>query len=138
MPNNVQASVRSYLGIAKETTRGTVVAPTDFIPVSVSKVKPDDIIDSLFDEGLRGSMVKNYNYIAGRTRSTFDFGGPAFPDTVAYPIAGLLGEVVTVGALAPYTHTISLIVQLPPPTRNQLRSHLQIFIMRAFAVTPEL
>ena len=108
MPNNVQASVRSYLGIAKETTRGTVVAPTDFIPVSVSKVKPDDIIDPLFDEGLRGSMVKNYNYIAGRTRSTFDFGGPAFPDTVAYPIAGLLGEVVTTGASAPYTHTISL------------------------------
>ena len=35
----VQNSVRSYLGIAKEVTKGTVVAPTDFIPVTASKMK---------------------------------------------------------------------------------------------------
>lgn len=105
---SVQASVRSYLGIAKETTKGTAVAPTDFIPVSVSKIKPADVIGALYDDGLRGSNVKSYNYIAGRTNSTFDFGGPVFPDTIGYPIAGLLGEVTTVGASAPFTHTIAL------------------------------
>lgn len=104
----VQASVRSYLGIAKETTSGTAVAPTAFIPVSQSKLKPVDVIDPLYDTGLRGSMVKNYAYVPGRTRSTFDFGGPVFPDTLPWAIAGIMGSVATTGASAPYTHTISL------------------------------
>lgn len=105
---SVQASVRSYLGVAKEVTKGTPVTPTDYIPVMASSLKPVDIIDPLYDEGLRGSNVKNYNYIPGRTRSTIDFGGSVFADTVGYGIAGLLGDVATTGASAPYTHTISL------------------------------
>lgn len=105
---SVQNSVRSYLGIAKEVTKGTAVTPTDFLPVMASSLKPVDVIDPLFDEGLRGSLVKNYNYVPGRTRSTYDFGGSVFADTVGYSIAGLLGDVVTSGASAPYTHTISL------------------------------
>jgi hypothetical protein len=105
---SVQASVRSYLGIAKEATKGTVVAPTDFIPVAKDNLKPVDLVDPLYDTGLRGSNVVNYNYIQGRTRSTFDFGGAVFADTIGYSIAGLLGTVATTGASAPYTHTISL------------------------------
>jgi len=105
---SVQQSVRSYLGIAKEVTRGTVVAPTDFIPVMKDSLKPVDIVDPLYDTGLRGSNALNYNYIQGRTRSTVDFGGAVFADTVGYAIAGVLGSVATVGASAPYTHTISL------------------------------
>ena len=105
---SVQASVRSYLGIAKEVTKGTIVAPTDFIPVAKDNLKPVDLVDPLYDTGLRGSNVVNYNYITGRTRSTFDFGGAVFADTIGYSIAGLLGSVATTGASAPYTHTISL------------------------------
>ena len=104
----VQNSVRSYLGIAKEVTKGTAVAPTAFIPVTQSKLKPVDIIAPMLDEGLRGSMAKDYNYIQGRTRSTFDFGGPVFADTFPWAIAGLMGSVATTGASAPYTHTVSL------------------------------
>jgi hypothetical protein len=105
---SVQQSVRSYLGIAKEVTKGTIVAPTDFIPVAKDNIKPVDVIDPLYDTGLRGSNVVNYNYLPGRTRSTFDFGGAVFADTVGYGLAGLLGSVATTGASAPYTHTISL------------------------------
>ena len=105
----VQNSVRSYLGIAKEATKGTAVQPTDFIPVMVDSLKPVDIIDPLYDTGLRGSMVTNYNYIPGRTRSTFDFGGHVFADTIGYPIAGIMGSVATSGASAPFTHTASLL-----------------------------
>jgi hypothetical protein len=104
----VQQSVRSYLGIAKEATKGTAVAPTDFIPVSKDSLKPVDIVDPLFDTGLRGSNVLNYAYIQGRTRSTVDYGGAVFADTVGYAIAGLLGSVATTGASAPFTHTMSL------------------------------
>lgn len=105
---SVQNSVRSYLGIAKEVTKGTAVPPTDYLPVLAGSLKPVDVIDPLYDEGLRGSLVKNYNYLQGRTRSTYDFGGAVFADTVGYSIAGLLGDVATVGASAPFTHTISL------------------------------
>lgn len=105
---SVQQSVRSYLGIAKEVTRGTAVAPTDFIPVMKDNLKPVDIVDPLYDTGLRGSNVLNYNYIPGRTRSTVDFGGAVFADTVGYAIAGVLGSVATTGVSAPYIHTISL------------------------------
>jgi hypothetical protein len=105
----VQNSVRSYIGIAKETTKGTAVAPTNFIPVTAGSLKPVNIIDPLYDEGLRGSLVKNYNYIPGRTRSTFDYSGAVFADTIGFPIAGLLGSVATTGSTAPYTHTVSLL-----------------------------
>ena len=109
---SVQNSVRSYIGIAKEATKGTIVAPTDFIPVAKDSLKPVDIVDPLYDTGLRGSNVLNYNYIQGRTRSTFDFGGAVFADTIGYGIAGVLGSVATTGASAPYTHTISLLNSL--------------------------
>jgi hypothetical protein len=109
---SVQNSVRSYIGIAKEVTKGTIVAPTDFIPVAKDSLKPVDIVDPLYDTGLRGSNVVNYAYIQGRTRSTFDFGGAVFADTIGYGLAGLLGSVATTGASAPYTHTISLLNSL--------------------------
>ena len=105
---SVQQSSRSFIGIAKEVTKGTAVVPTDFIPVMKDSVKPADIIDPLYDTGLRGSNLVNYNYIPGRTRSTFDYSSAAFADTIGYPIAGLLGTCATTGASAPYTHTISL------------------------------
>lgn len=115
----VQASVRSYLGIAKEVTKGTPVAATDFIPVAKDSLKPVDVIDPLYDQGLRGSNVLNYNYIPGRTRSTFDFGGAVFADTIGYAIAGLLGEVSTTGGSAPYTHDITLLNSLTTGTDTQ-------------------
>ena len=104
---SVQNTHRSYVGIAKETTKGTPVAPTVFIPVLASSLKPVDMYGPLYDEGIRGSIVKNYNYIQGRGNSTFDFGGAAFADTIGYPIAGLLGEDVVTGS-APYVHTMAL------------------------------
>jgi hypothetical protein len=116
---SVQNSVRSYIGIAKEETKGTVVAPTDFIPVSKDSLKPVDVVDPLYDTGLRGSNVLNYNYIQGRSRSTFDFGGAVFADTIGYGIAGVLGAVATTGASAPYTHTISLLNSLTSDVDTQ-------------------
>jgi hypothetical protein len=103
-----QNSVRSYIGIAKEVTKGTAVAPSDYLLVNKDTVKPVDVIDPLYDQGLRGSMVENYNYIPGRTRSTFDLGGAVFADGIGYALTGIMGACATVGASAPFTHTISL------------------------------
>ena len=104
---SVQNTARSYIGIAKETTKGTAVTPTDYIAVMANTVKPVDVIQPLYDEGLRGSLVKNYNYLPGRAYSTYDFGGQVFADTFGFPLAGILGEDVTSGT-APTTHTIAL------------------------------
>jgi len=105
---SVQNSVRSFIGIAKEATKGTAVAPTDYLLVMSDSVKPVDVIDPLYDKGLRGALVDSYNYIPGRTRSTFDFSSAGFPDGIGYALTGLLGACATTGASAPYTHTISL------------------------------
>ena len=104
----LQNTHRSYIGIAKETTKGTAVStPVAYIPVIASTVKPQDIYTPLYDEGLRGSLVKNYNYLQGRIHTQFDFGGAVFADTVIYPLAGVLGED-TVSGSAPYVHTMAL------------------------------
>jgi hypothetical protein len=105
----VQNTARSYLGIAKEVTKGTPVAPTDYIPVTSSKLKPVDMIGELLADNMaQGSLVKDYAYVQGRSNSTYDFGGPVYPDTIGYVLGGVLGSVATTGVSAPYTHTISL------------------------------
>jgi hypothetical protein len=105
----LQNSVRSYLGIAKETTKGTgVTTPAGYIPVDQGKLKTATIIDPLLDEGLRGSLVSAYNWIPGRKYSQLEFGGVVFQDTFGWALAGLLGEDSVVGAANPYTHTIAL------------------------------
>ena len=119
----VQNSVRSYIGIAKESTKGTPVAPTDYLLVNKDTVKPVDVIDPLYDQGLRGSMVENYNYIPGRTRSTFDLGGAVFADGIGYALTGIMGACTTTGASAPYTHTISLKNSLATSTDVQPLSY---------------
>lgn len=101
---------RSYLGIAKETrpspgSAPTAVAATDFIPFT--SISPADNITYLDDLGMRGSMVTEYDVIQGPIYSDFEFAGDVFPDTVGYMVAGVLGDVTTTGAGAPYTHAIS-------------------------------
>lgn len=105
---SAQPSVRSYLGIAKEVTPATPVAATDFIPINKDAFKPVDIINPLYDTGLRGSMVENYNYIQGRRYTEIDISGPVFADTVGFWLGGILGSVATTGSSAPYTHAITL------------------------------
>jgi len=103
-----QPSLKSYLGVALETTKGTPVTATNFVPITLNSFKPIDVIAPLYDMGIRGSMVENYNYLQGRKNTTVDFGGPVFADTIGYWVAGILGDVTTTGSSAPYTHTIAL------------------------------
>jgi len=97
---------RSFLGIAKEATKGTAVAATDFIPVK--NITPFDNIKYLTDEGWRGSMVVDYGEVQGVIYSEFEFGGDVFADTIGYSLAGVLGDIATTGASAPFTHTIAV------------------------------
>ncbi|HVN51080.1 MAG TPA: phage tail tube protein [Acidimicrobiales bacterium] len=107
MANPIPVAVSSsYLGIAKEATAGTGVTPTNYIPVL--NPQDHDIVNYQFDEGLRGSLIKNYGVIAGTTESEFGWDGNVHTDAIGWPLAGILGDVVTTGASAPYTHTIGI------------------------------
>jgi hypothetical protein len=102
---------RSYVGIAKETryTNGsspTAASPTDFIPFT--SITPFDNVKYLDDKGIRGSMTEEFGVVQGPIHSELDIAGDVFPDTVGYLYSGVLGDVATVGASAPYTHTIAL------------------------------
>lgn len=97
----------SFIGLAKETTIGTPVAATSFIPVHT--LKPMDNQKYLEDKGWRGSQTDVYNEVIGQYHTTYDYDGDVFPDTIGFPIAGLLGDVVVTGASAPFTTVCSLL-----------------------------
>lgn len=104
---SVQPSLKSFVGVGLETTKGTGVASTAFIPITLNSLKPVDHTAELYDDTTTGSMVVERNYIQGRQWSEVDFAGPVFADTFGFLLASILGDVVTTGASAPYTHAIA-------------------------------
>lgn len=102
-----QSTARSYLGIAKESTYGTAVAATNFVPVS--GVTPKDNVTLIQDQGWRGSMVDEYGETAGPISAELDFSGDVFTDTIGFPLAGILGDIASTGTAAPYSHVISVL-----------------------------
>lgn len=103
MPN---PSNLSFLGIAKEATKGTGVPATAYIPVKT--LDPLDNVIYLPDSGLRGSMVDVYNEVQGPKFSEISIGGDVFPDTIPWLLANFLGDLATVGASAPFAHTMAV------------------------------
>jgi hypothetical protein len=98
----------TVLGIAKETVFGTPVAATAFI-APTGPPTPKDVTKFAQDKGMRGSMTDYYDEVPTVKSSTFDFAGDVFPDTIGWPLVGVLGEIATTGASAPYTHSCSLL-----------------------------
>ena len=99
-------SALSFIGIGKETTKGTPVTTTAYIPVTT--ITPGDNVVYVADQALRASMVDTYNEIQGPVSSEVDLEGPVIPDTFGWPLAGLMGDITTTGASAPFSHAISL------------------------------
>lgn len=99
MPN---ATNLSFLGVAKEVTKGTGVAATGFIPMKT--LEPLDQVQYLEDTGFRGAMVDVYNEIVGPAWSEFSGTGDVFPDTISWWLANIFGDLVESGASAPFTH----------------------------------
>lgn len=84
-----------FLGIAKETVKGTPVAATQFIPIRQGRTWKDELM-MLDDDGMRGSMYEGpYDQIPGPLWSTYDCDGPGFADTMPWWVLGCLGEVAT-------------------------------------------
>lgn len=105
MPTSAVATTPnvSFLGLAKEVTRGTALAPTVYIPVT-SLNSPQDMPHYAPDKGLRGAPVDVYDMIATQTWAEPDYAGDAFPDALGYWALGMFGEVSTTGS-SPTTST---------------------------------
>ena len=92
----------SYLGLAVETTLGTAVAPTGFIPVR--SYKPQDKPLYIPDTGYRGQAVDLFGEYQGPISSTYEIDGDAYPTSVGNLLALILGTDTVTGTVAPYTH----------------------------------
>lgn len=97
---------KRFVGIAKEVTPGTAVAPALTIPLD--KFDPSDDVTQLDDQALRGSMSKQYGQYSGPVMSSWDMGGPMFGDALGYLLANVFGDYAVTGASPPYSHTFAL------------------------------
>lgn len=84
-----------YVGVAKESTPGTPVAATAFIPIRQNRVWQDNIIQ-VADDAMRGSAYDGpFDQQQGPISSSYDANGPAFADTLPWWLFGILGDVAS-------------------------------------------
>lgn len=90
-----QATLETVVGIGKETVYGTPVTPAAgaFLQVT-SAPKPKDALKMEEDKGWRGSAGEDYGLVPGTYHTEYDFGGNVKADTIGFPLAGVLGDVV--------------------------------------------
>jgi hypothetical protein len=104
----------TWLGVAKESTYGTAVTPTFFPPFK--DVKPEDVIDYIKDQGIRGAMALTYNVITGIQHSTMDISTDAYPDSLGLFLLAVLGSDTVTGSASPYSHALKLARTAQPPS----------------------
>ena len=97
MPQSLLSRL-AYVGLAKETTQGTYVAPTVILPVAPSMVG-EDVFAELKDESLRNNDSVVQGIYQGPGDSTFDFDMLAYPVEVGHLLRAMIGpDTVTAGA----------------------------------------
>lgn len=101
------AAEQSFLGIALETTAGTPVAPTKYLRVAADALRPVSAPNFLMDDGLQGSMVKNYDTIPGVYQTSVGLGGNVYAEEIGWLFASILGDLTVTGAGDPYTTTFA-------------------------------
>jgi hypothetical protein len=86
-----------WLGLgAERTAAGTIAAPTATLPVE--KIEPDDKLNLLYDNTLRGMMATAFTATPGTEEAELAFGGPVYLDTIGHVIFNLLGDYSSTGS----------------------------------------
>lgn len=91
-----------HIGLAFETTYGTAVVPTVFIPYETIKVEDD--IKKVADEGRRAVLSKLFQEYASTKQSKVEVDFFAYPDVLGYFLKAMLGQYAVTGTGAPYSH----------------------------------
>jgi hypothetical protein len=97
VPSTIYPSERRAIGLAKEVTTGTPLAPTVSVPV-VGFI-PEDKPIWLPDESMRAAMAKTYGLIQGPYAAdlTFD-ASPVYLDTIGHFLYNILGDYTASGS----------------------------------------
>lgn len=106
-------SALTRLGLAKETTEGTPVNPTAWLPVR--NPKPEDVVEWVEDNAFRGVPAETFGLYQGPIYSTYDAEGDFFPDVGGHLLMAILG-VDTVTGTSPYQHAFTLLQTSQPPS----------------------
>ncbi len=134
MPTEVSALPvgKQEVGIAKEVTKGTWVTPSTSIVFD--SFTPEDKITELPVQGYQGIMAEDLGMVPGIGVSDLSGGGPVYPDTIGWFLGGVLGDLVTTGASAPYTNTFSLLNSgTGQPTSHSITHNYNATESRAYA-----
>lgn len=99
-------TARSFVGVAKETTKGTAVAPTDYL--KLTDFSGQNVPTPLYDEGWQGSNIDVYGMQHGKVHSEVELESPLHVDTFGWPMKSVLGEEAVTGA-GPYTHVFTVL-----------------------------
>lgn len=102
----------SYLGLALETTPGTAVAPSHFVPIKTFKA--GDEIKRIMDDGKRGVLAKDFGMYAATAMAQLEYEGQFYPDIPGYFLKCVMGTDTVTGTAAPYTHAFTLSNAQPP------------------------
>lgn len=108
------ATWQLQLGLAKETTLGTAVPATTFLPVKTPKfiVK----YATIRDDAMRGNASMDQAYYQGEGYTEVDTGDMHFyPDDSLHFLMAVLG-VDTITGAGPYTHPLTLLNTGRPPS----------------------
>ncbi len=95
---NIYPGVLSWLGVARELTVGTPLAPVITHPVEQNQFEPEDQPRFLKDNAIRGSMTDLFYETLGVESSSFSFGGPNFLDSHGYFMDNVFGDLSTIGS----------------------------------------
>lgn len=97
----------SFLGGAKEATRGTAVPATTFFPYRTIN-SPNDNPHKVDDTNGRGAPVDSYGQTVTQSWAEPDFGGDIFVDVEGLLLLALFGEEAISGT-GPYAHKYTLL-----------------------------
>lgn len=88
-----------YLGVAKESSKGVGVSPTNFIPVLKSRTW-QDVIMPLDDTASRGAAIDGpWDQIAGPLYGTYAIpDGPVFADALPWLTMGIMGDYTSLAS----------------------------------------
>jgi hypothetical protein len=99
---------RTFVGFGKETSNGTAVAPTRFVPWT--KLDVQDSPGLLIDDAQRGSMAAEYNAVAGPRIGSVDLSTYMYVDGVGDLLYNIFGGYAVGAAVSGvYPHTFSLL-----------------------------
>ena len=104
----------SWIGLAKETTIGTPVTPTLWVPATA--IKPEDIPDYEIDDSIAGNATQNRGVYLGYLDGQVSLDGRMYPEVIG-PLLVASGYADTVTGTNPYTHTFKIpAAGTQPPT----------------------